>query len=230
MSRFPINRKFQIIRMIMWVCDPTFLDSEVKFIRSSLHKLAYPDHILNKAYYKARRSFYSTRRDRSSNQEPNQRISLPYVPCLEAQSSTSKLLDSKIVFKYNNKLLNNLSKNNDKSSFEGGVYKIPCLDCDRFYVGETGRTLPLRITEHKRDTVNNKPESVIASHVHHYDHEMNYDESSLIFKSKSLKKRHIVESAFICLNSENTLNNNLGFSPHNKLLSRFIGSIINPIT
>lgn len=32
---------------------------------------------------------------------------------------------------------------------QGVVYKIPC-ECGRIYVGETGRTLKQRITEHKR--------------------------------------------------------------------------------
>ena len=31
------------------------------------------------------------------------------------------------------------------------VYKIPCQQCDKSYVGETGRILKERITEHERD-------------------------------------------------------------------------------
>ena len=36
----------------------------------------------------------------------------------------------------------------DPVNTKGVVYKIPC-ECGRVYVGETGRTLKQRITEHK---------------------------------------------------------------------------------
>ena len=29
-----------------------------------------------------------------------------------------------------------------------GIYKIPCKNCDKYYIGETGRSLGLRINEH----------------------------------------------------------------------------------
>ena len=109
-----------------------------------------------------------------------------------------------------------------------GFYKIPCKDCPSVYFGETGRALSDRVKEHKRDIVNQKPESALASHVSQHNHRFDFDESRLIFKSNSLAKRHIVESALITLYQKNTINNNLGFSPRNKLFSKFIGSLFKP--
>ena len=39
-----------------------------------------------------------------------------------------------------------LQKHMDK----GVVYQIPCAQCDEVYIGETGRPLKTRISEHKR--------------------------------------------------------------------------------
>ena len=37
------------------------------------------------------------------------------------------------------------------------VYRVPCGSCDMSYVGETGRTLQLRIKEHRRVLTNGNP-------------------------------------------------------------------------
>jgi len=31
------------------------------------------------------------------------------------------------------------------------IYRVPCKNCSRFYVGETGRKFGLRIREHKKE-------------------------------------------------------------------------------
>ena len=41
-----------------------------------------------------------------------------------------------------------LKKNNNKA---GVVYKIPCNQCEKIYIGETGRQLGTRITEHRKE-------------------------------------------------------------------------------
>ena len=44
------------------------------------------------------------------------------------------------------------------------VYQILCQQCDKSYIGETGRTLQERLTEHKRDMRLNTKEAFTRSH------------------------------------------------------------------
>ena len=43
------------------------------------------------------------------------------------------------------------------SKKKGVVYEVPCKDCPSVYIGETGRTLEKRITEHKTAMKKNDP-------------------------------------------------------------------------
>ena len=46
-------------------------------------------------------------------------------------------------------------KDKDETNREqGAVNKIKCCDCQATYIGETGRNLNVRLTEHKRATTN----------------------------------------------------------------------------
>ncbi|UYV66745.1 hypothetical protein LAZ67_4002750 [Cordylochernes scorpioides] len=47
----------------------------------------------------------------------------------------------------------------------GAVYSIQCLDCPTSYVGETGRTTGIRISEHRRNIRNKDPKSLIFTHI-----------------------------------------------------------------
>ena len=55
------------------------------------------------------------------------------------------------VFQQHNTLRSILMRVKDpqKNKDKGIVYKIPCGDCSEVYIGETGRPLKTRITEHK---------------------------------------------------------------------------------
>ena len=60
-----------------------------------------------------------------------------------------------------------LTKVKDKDKPEdkqGAVYKIKCCDCQASYIGETGRNLSTRLTEHKKVTRNGDVNNHIAEH------------------------------------------------------------------
>ena len=54
----------------------------------------------------------------------------------------------------------------DKISDEkktGVVYKIPCKNCPKVYIGQTGRQLGTRVKEHQTDVENNEKQNYTRS-------------------------------------------------------------------
>jgi len=48
---------------------------------------------------------------------------------------------------------------------KSGVYRLKCPDCNRKYVGQTGRSFPIRFQEHYRDFKYNNNKSKFATHL-----------------------------------------------------------------
>ena len=77
-------------------------------------------------------------------------------------------IDLKIAFRTNNTVGNLLSHTNpapDKFSLSG-VYKLTCPDCNKAYVGQTGRPFTTRYNKHKVAFRNNSHSSSFAKHLY----------------------------------------------------------------
>ena len=63
-------------------------------------------------------------------------------------------------------LLTKVKDKDEPNRRQGAVYKIKCCDCQATYIGETGRNLNVRLTEHKRATRNGE---MVNNHIaeHH---------------------------------------------------------------
>jgi hypothetical protein len=96
---------------------------------------------------------------------------------------------------------------NDKT---GVVYSIPCLDCNKEYIGETSRCLGTRITEHQKDIKNNKKQSRVAMHVKENGHNMNFDECKIIYNERYMDKRLFLEA---WASNDSTFNRHIDINP-----------------
>ena len=95
----------------------------------------------------------------------------------------------------------------------GVVYKIPCSDCSKSYIGQTGRTLAQRVKEHQRAVrtfdVNN---SALAEHVISTNHRIDWDNTTVIDRHAFTHPRCTMESWHIH-KEEDALNREKGLLP-----------------
>ena len=100
---------------------------------------------------------------------------------------------------------------------KGVVYSIPC-ECGKEYVGETGRTLHQRMTEHKRAVKNNDPNNALAVHVTKTHHNIKWEDAKVLTREEQWTKRKIKEGLAI-RNRVNNMNLDQGFQLDNNWIT-----------
>ena len=81
-------------------------------------------------------------------------------------------------------LLTNVKDRDEPNNRQGAVYKIKCSDCQASYIGETGRNLNTRLTEHKRATRNGDVNNYIAVHHQLTNHNIDWDTARCLTYSR----------------------------------------------
>lgn len=127
-----------------------------------------------------------------------------------------------VVFKTNTTVKNLLIKNSPKDSI-GCVYKIPCKHCDKYYVGQTGKDLNVRVKQHKYSVRYGQESNALFLHVRDYDHNIDWDNSSKIVSCQSFISRNVIESSVIKHNFDSLMNVSNGLYK----LDSFIINVIN---
>ena len=80
------------------------------------------------------------------------------------------------------RLLTNVKDKEKPEDRQGAVYKIKCCDCQASYIGETGRNLSTRLTEHKRATRNGDVNNHIAEHHLKTKHQIDCDMYNVFYR------------------------------------------------
>ena len=101
-------------------------------------------------------------------------------------------------------LLLNVKSKRNMDKVKGVVYKIDC-ECGHTYIGETGRTMEVRMKEHKwavrYDDVNNG----IAVHANRTRHSIQWESAQVVEVEQNWSKRRIKEALHI-RDLKNTMN------------------------
>ena len=93
------------------------------------------------------------------------------------------------------------------------VYKINCLDCDASYVGETGRALKTRISEHRRAVEKmNFSGSALAQHAWENHHHIDWT-SACILGTESHYRSRLSREAIYIRRQPSSLNRDRGTLP-----------------
>ena len=108
------------------------------------------------------------------------------------------------------------------------VYEIPCANCNRSYIGETGRRFSTRLNEHMKETQkmeaskknytrqsrkqseSEQSKSAVADHAVLNNHVINWQEAKVLCKEYNARSRHIREAIWIRKRAPNTMNRDEG--------------------
>jgi hypothetical protein len=102
-----------------------------------------------------------------------------------------------------------------------GVYRIPC-ECGRVYIGQTGRSVDIKLKEHQRHIrVEHPDKSAVAEHSIDQGHRIQFHNSSIL--STKMRYMNLREAIEIELHPYN-INREGGFCP-SKSWKPLIGSL-----
>ena len=103
-----------------------------------------------------------------------------------------------------------ISRPKDKledSKKTGVVYKIPCADCPTVYIGETGRSLQTRRTEHQRSVrLAYTDKSAVSEHANTLHHDIDWDGTEVLRTEPRWHQRRWLEALLIA-NTNSVLSN-----------------------
>ncbi|UYV83204.1 hypothetical protein LAZ67_23000193 [Cordylochernes scorpioides] len=128
--------------------------------------------------------------------------SIPYSPVSVSIARHLKKFGIKTFFRnspnLNSLLRNPITKNNTiyyPSNFKNAIYSIECNECKTKYVGETGRHLNIRVSEHKRNIDNQDSRSLVYQHIRETGHSFSLSEPKTHYSTiPNRLQRLIIES------------------------------------
>ena len=131
-------------------------------------------------------------------EEPPKTLQLPYVRGLsEKIEKACGPLGVKAIFKPQSTLKQQRVRVKLKMPEEKRkevVYQVPCKDCPKAYIGETKRTLKIRISEHKQAVKRGDEKNRIAVHTHTTNHNINWEGARVHGTARGFWKRRTMEA------------------------------------
>ena len=70
----------------------------------------------------------------------------------------------------------------------GSVYVVPCGDCGKVYVGQTGREFDIRLKEHKSAVRLKNLNNACTKHSVNSNHMIDWNNARSVYKSNNLSK------------------------------------------
>ena len=128
-------------------------------------------------------------------------VSLPYVKGLsEDIERACKQLDMRMVFrsgKTMRSLLTRVKNAVPSEKVKGVIYKVDCT-CGSSYIGETNKTLEVRLKEHERAVeTDNRKKNGIAVYANNTWHSIDWAKAEIIDKEQNWCKRRVKEALYI---------------------------------
>ena len=200
-SHHPTAHKVAIVRTLMTRADNLSSSGverteEEKRVTDALRGNDYPSGFIRKHTIPRRR------REELENERPKTTLTLPYIRGLaEAIRRILDPLGVKVVFRPLRTLRQMLVRPKDPVPVDerkGVVYSIPCVECSSVYIGQTGRCLKQRVSEHRRALKNGDVQaSALAEHVLKTGHAVDLSQSEVLDHHQHTTTRCMLESWYI---------------------------------
>ena len=174
------------------IADEDNLIAERRHLQVALEMNGYPKKLFHRAWNRTTRANL----DEKETEDTRTLVMLPYVK--GTTDRIAKLLSReniKTVFNTDMKIGALLRNNKDRIPLEGkGVYEVPCGDCNKTYVGQTGRNMSSRLQEHQNAVRQKSSTSSLAMHALENGHNINFGSMKALAQVDFLQQRFIREA------------------------------------
>ena len=205
------------------------LDSELAHIRDIFLKNGYPDELINNVMNRNSKHWDGPvdiddiALPIQQQQEPDY-STVFYAPYHPKAAKMFRLLKKnhkiQVVYKKTTTLGNLLSKRRPKvSKFDTShvCYAVPCMDCEKRYIGHTKRKLRIRLYEHKKScegdlsSISPNPNQDNGIPYHHAltGHEFDFDNTKILEHEKNVFRRLALEGMRIQIAKSSDLSVNI---------------------
>lgn len=142
-------------RILRTPLQPHDIQKELNILRQIATANGYEIGLVDKIYNKNKLAIKN--KNQGTNKKEKDKDKIKYIPMIYRGRISDRIdrnfrkQNVKLAFQTDNtlqlKLRHNVGDKKDKFS-NTGVYKLKCSDCDKFYIGQTGRTFKTRFREH----------------------------------------------------------------------------------
>lgn len=222
-SQCPSHYKYNTLNNLLHRC---FKISSARFHTANIERLKfifinndYPITVINKVIRQFKPNIDSiapSNNNTNNNQLVTYFFSYPYIPYLSQKIKKMLTTPNCIpIFKPANSVGKLFTRVKDRIQLQecsNVIYKIPCNDCAKSYIGQTKRYLSTRLKEHKSNlndaviesldtlTDNMNFKSALVSHAILDNHYFNFDNATVIDNENHLHKRLFLEAYHIYMN------------------------------
>jgi hypothetical protein len=227
-SNHPIQQKVSAIhtlkyRALAYCSEKSDLEKELSHLQQTFLMNGYPEKLLNRILFEEKMPLTNPENIKDIGSLDGEKVGclvIPYIPELHKQMVTlCKNTDTFLLYCRSQNLSGLIAPKRPKPQrldTREVVYKIPCGDCNKVYIGETKRRLGTRCDEHEKScieaiikrkvVVSDRFDSGLPKHALENNHSFDFGKAEILWAEKNLKRRRYLEAIEILRNSGNTTN------------------------
>jgi hypothetical protein len=205
-----------VIRACRICSSDTILNNELEYIKKVLNQNGYPKHVIDKRIKNAickekekqrmKQNNIATNNTTCDNKEEKTSITLSYTGH-ESFIFSRKLMrifrttkiNTKIIFKKYKTIGQQFREKMKGKNLKkiGVIYCIECKDCEKIYIGQTGKEIEIRMKQHEEKyRLGDDQSSTLVEHAKKMNHRFNFEEPNVLAYDSNERKREIKETLF----------------------------------